>query len=184
MLPIVTPRLELRDFRASDFEAVHGYASDPEVTKYLSWGPNSEDDTRAFLERVIRHACERPRDDYELAVVVHKTRELVGGCGLLSRRAHYREFEIGYCLAKEFWRQGIGSEAVTTLLDFGFEMLNAHRIYASVEPGNEASVALLEKLGFRLEGHQKADTYVAEEWRDSLIYALLEDERASANIIR
>ena len=60
MLPIQTSRLELRDFRAKDFDAVHAYASDPLVTRFTSWGPNSEEETRAFLDSVTAEAAAIP----------------------------------------------------------------------------------------------------------------------------
>ena len=69
MDPLQTDRLDLRDFRPDDFEAVHAFASDPLVTRYTSWGPNSEDETRDFLQRASAESTEWPRRDYSLAVV-------------------------------------------------------------------------------------------------------------------
>jgi len=62
------------------------------------------------------------------------------------------------------------------LLDFGFGELGAHRVYAKVYPGTVASQRLLEKIGFRREGHQVKDTFVRGAWEDSLLYAMLEEE--------
>lgn len=53
MSPIVTDRLELRDFRSEDWESVHSFASDSLVTRFLSWGPNDEDDTRTFIRLAL-----------------------------------------------------------------------------------------------------------------------------------
>lgn len=52
-LPLHTERLVLRDFEEADWEAVHCYASDPEVVRYMSWGPNTEEDTRGFIQRKL-----------------------------------------------------------------------------------------------------------------------------------
>jgi RimJ/RimL family protein N-acetyltransferase len=62
------------------------------------------------------------------------------------------------------------------LLDLGFGELGAHRVYAKVYPGTVASQRLLEKIGFRREGHQVKDTFVRGAWEDSLLYAMLEEE--------
>jgi ribosomal-protein-alanine N-acetyltransferase len=177
-LPIRTSRLELRELAEEDFEAVHRYASDPEVTRYLSWGPNSEETTRAFLALAREHAAADPRRDFELGVVDGSSGELIGGCGLHGRREAFREYETGYCLRRDWWGRGVGSETVRALIDFGFRSLGTHRIYAQVFPDNTASVRILQRLGFRLEGHLHGDVFVRGEWHDTLIYALLEEEWA------
>ncbi len=175
-LPIRTARLELRDLVAEDFAAVHRYASDPQVTRYLAWEPNTEAETRAFLLRAQAHALLRPRRDFELGVIDRVSGELIGGCGLHSRREASREYETGYCFRRDWWGKGVGSETVRALVDFGFKNLRAHRIYAQVSPGNDASARILERLGFRLESHLRRDEFVREEWHDTLLYAVLDEE--------
>jgi RimJ/RimL family protein N-acetyltransferase len=175
-LPAPTARLELREFASADFAAVHAYASDPEVVRYMAWGPNDEAATRAFLARARQGRRRRPREEWELAILERASGELVGGCGFYARRAAYREFEVGYCLRRASWRRGFGTEAVAALVAFAFESAGAHRLYATVDPVNAASRRLLERLGFRLEGHQRSDTLVRGAWRDSLVYALLAPE--------
>jgi RimJ/RimL family protein N-acetyltransferase/GNAT superfamily N-acetyltransferase len=175
MLPLRTPRLELRDFRSSDLEAVHRYASDPEVTRYMSWGPNDEAATRTFLEGALEAAAASPRTSWQLAITTRAGGELVGSCGAYLRREPHRDWEIGYVLARPHWRRGFGREAVSALVAFAFgEEVGAHRLYATVDVANAASAALLRGLGFRLEGHQHADAFVRGRWRDSLVFARLE----------
>lgn len=176
MPPILTPHLELRDFTLEDFSAVHRYGSDPTVTKYLSWGPNTGDQTREFLEMAVQHAAEWPRANFELAVVDRERGDLIGGCGLLARRAQYREYELGYCFRPDAWGRGVGTETVRALVAFGFQTIGAHRILAYVDPANTASSRLLKRVGFRLEGQHRRDTFVRGEWFDSLSYAMLAEE--------
>ena len=57
---LATDRLLLRDFEPGDYEAVHAYAADIEVVRFMSWGPNTEVDTRDFLERAAESAAARP----------------------------------------------------------------------------------------------------------------------------
>ena len=72
-------RLILREFNDSDFEAVHAYATDLEVLRYMEWGPNSDAETHEFLARAQSHASAEPRTGYELAVVENATDGLLGG---------------------------------------------------------------------------------------------------------
>lgn len=176
MNPIRTPRLDLRDFLPEDFEAVHAYASDPVVTRFTSFGPNSEEETRAYLERMAAEAAEQPRRNFTPAIVDRETGRLIGACGLLSRREGFREYETGYVLHRDWWGRGLASEATRALLAFAFGELGAHRVYATVTPENQASCRVLAKLGFRLEGHQRKDMLKWGEWRDSLIFAMLAEE--------
>jgi [ribosomal protein S5]-alanine N-acetyltransferase len=173
VLPRVTRRLVLRELDPSDLDAVHRYASDPEVTRHVGWGPNDEATTRAFLSRARELARAKPRAAWDLGIVERASGALIGGCGAYERRPEHRDWEIGYVLARSHWRRGFGSEAVGALVELVFAELGAHRVFALVDPENAASAALLRGLGFRLEGHQRADRLVRGEWRDSLVFARL-----------
>jgi RimJ/RimL family protein N-acetyltransferase len=182
VLPIVTARLELRDFTPDDWQAVHGYASDPRVTRYLAWGPNSAEDTTGFLAMAGRNAACVPRTSLELAIVEREGGGLVGGCGLWPRGAPSfagppQEVEIGYCLRPDRWGRGVASEAVRALVAFGFHTMTARRIYGVVDPDNHASARLLESAGFRCEGRRRRAAWSRGAWCDALVYALGADER-------
>jgi RimJ/RimL family protein N-acetyltransferase len=173
-LSLLTPRLELRDFRPDDFAAVHAYASDPLVTRFTSFGPNTEEQTRAYLGIMTTEIAARPRQNYNLAVVDRESGVLFGGCGLLARGE--RLYEIGYVLNRNWWGRGHATGVVGALLAFGFGELSAHRIHARVAPENTPSSRVLTRHGFRLEGHLRKETLVRGEWQDSLLYAILEEE--------
>jgi ribosomal-protein-alanine N-acetyltransferase len=186
---LVTARLLLRDLRREDWEGVHRYAADPVVTRYLRWGPNSEAQTRTFVEAAIRHAAERPRRSFELAIVWRATGELIGGCGLLGADAD-GEYEIGYCLRPSWWSRGIGAESVRALLELGFGALGARGIYACVDPANAASTRLLEAAGFRHARRLGRGVRLRALRRDpqrhglrraSLVYVILAGEWRAAN---
>lgn len=176
MIQIETRRLLLRPLDTSDFEAVHAYARDPMVSRFQSWGPNSEDDTREFLTKARSSSQKTNPRDFELAIVLRDLNRIVGGCGLHGRRLEVREYEIGWTLNPEFWRRGIGSEAVRAVVEYAFLELKAHRLYALIDPENTASVKLAEKVRFRPEGLQRSDRLVRGVWRDSLIYGLVESD--------
>jgi len=168
-----TPHLLPRCFEEADFEDVHVYAQDAEVTLYQSWGPTAENQTRDFLAR-SRDAFQPPdADDLEFAIVERASRTVIGGIGIHSRRRPFRDYEIGWTLAKSCWRRGIGTEAATALIDYAFSVVGAHRLHAQIDKDNVASIALAQKLVFLREGHQRLDTLIHGEWRDTLIYARL-----------
>ena len=176
LLPLQTDRLILRDFVAGDWRAVHTYAADPEVVRYMEWGPNDEASTRAFIERVLAFQHVHPRRDFELAITLRAGGELIGGCGFHISDPQNRTGWLGYILARERWGQGYATEAARALLRFGFEHFGLHRIWATCDPRNVASAHVLEKIGMRREGHLRENKLQRWNWRDSYLYAILEHE--------
>jgi RimJ/RimL family protein N-acetyltransferase len=173
---LATPRLSIREFVASDFDAVHAYASDPVVTRYLYWGPNTSKQTVAFIDRCVGDQEAIVRENFELAIVLTGSGDLIGGASLMARRLEYREYEIGYCLRSDTWGNGYAKEATRALVAYGFEQLEAHRLYALVDPDNPASMRVIEQLGFVREGLQRSDTLIDGRWCDTLVYAALADK--------
>ncbi len=176
MTSLETGRLGLREFGEPDWQAVHEYASDPEVVRYMDWGPNEKTASQSFVRRAISQQDEEPRKDFEFAVTLIDDGELIGGCGIHVSIPETREGWIGYCFNKRFWGQGFGTEAAGGLLRFGFGELGLHRIVALCDPRNAASIRVLEKIGMQREGHLREHRLVRGNWRDSLSYAILDRE--------
>ena len=175
-LALLTDRLLLRDFVESDWRAVHEYGSDIEVVRYMPWGPNTEDDTKAFVARAIAGQNEDPRTKHELAIVLREEGRLIGGCGIRVSAPSHKGADMGYCLHKEYWGAGYATEAADAVIAFGFERLGLHRIIATCDADNTASARVLEKVGMRKEGCFREDSLMRGVWRDSYLYAILEDE--------
>jgi RimJ/RimL family protein N-acetyltransferase/catechol 2,3-dioxygenase-like lactoylglutathione lyase family enzyme len=171
-----TDRLILRDFVLSDFDAVHTYASDPLVTRFTSFGPNTVDETRDFLSRSIYAGSVSPRQIHTFAVIERSSGHLIGGCGLEPCDGTGRHYAFGYCLHRDWWGRGFGQEAARALVQFGFDRLQAHRLWAHVFLGNSASVRILEALGFRREGLALQSLYVRNAWHDILTFGQLRSE--------
>ena len=91
---LTTDRLELREFGEEDWQAVHEYAVDEEVLRYMEWGPNTEQETREFIQRAIDNGKAEPRGHCELAVCLRGENQLIGGFGLPlgSRRPRARRW--------------------------------------------------------------------------------------------
>ncbi len=171
-----TDRLVLRDHEEADWEAVHRYASDPEVVRYMDWGPNTEDETKEFIKRSIAGQKEQPRKSYGLSIVLKEDDRLVGGCGINISDPNNREGWIGYCLNRSFWGQGYGTETGIALIKFGFDQLNLHRIFALCDPANAASIHVLEKASMQREGHLRERKLRRGIWHDELLYAIISEK--------
>ena len=179
-LPIRTERLLLRDFRPDDFDAVHAYGSDPEVARYMEWGPNSPADTRAFLDRALASQATWPRFDFGLVIEHLADAKAIGSIGLHLRDASNRTVEIGYCLNRDYWRQGLIHEAAHALIDTGFRTLGLHRVFATCDVRNTGSFSVMQKLGMRREGTLRQDRQIKDAWRDTYLYAVLAEEWVGA----
>ncbi|MEH1870439.1 GNAT family N-acetyltransferase [Nostoc sp.] len=106
MIPLETQRLILRDFVESDWPEVHEYASDREVVRYLTFGLNTEEDTKNFLQREISLQGKEPRQHFPLAVTLKDQKHLIGICRISVKDTANKIDSIGYCFTKQFWGQG------------------------------------------------------------------------------
>jgi ribosomal-protein-alanine N-acetyltransferase len=110
--------------------------------------------------------------------------ELIGKANLFHFDTGNRRAEVGYVLQRRYWNRGLMSEALTAVLDWAFGELALHRIEADVDPDNRASLALLEKFGFRCEGVLRERWFVYGKWHDSVALGLLADDYRAARSSR
>ena len=163
-LTLITGPLVLREFTKGDWQAVHEYASDPEVVRYMDWGPNAEKETRDFIRRAMASYEKDPRREYQFAVTLEKENRLIGSCGLCVSNPDHQEAWIGYCFNRHSWGKGYATEAARRLVAFGFDELKLHRIFATCDPQNKGSVRVLEKAGMRREGLLHEHKRVKGRW--------------------
>jgi RimJ/RimL family protein N-acetyltransferase len=173
---IETDRLILRELCEDDFDAVHAYASDPEVVEYVPWGPNTEQVTRDFIERHMEKAVAEPRLEYVFAVVPKGEDQLIGTVGIYLPSAEAHLAMLGYAYGCEAWGCGYATEAAVAMVAMGFDVLGVQRIWASCDPDNLGSARVLEKAGMRLEGRLRQDQNIRGALKDSLVWGILEPE--------
>ena len=173
---LATERLTLREYQEADFAAVHSYASDMDVVRYMEFGPNNEEDTRHFLQMRVLQQNERPRRNYDFAVTLKNTGDLIGACGINITQPEHIEASLGYILNKQYWNQGFITEACMKVLQLAFRDLKIHRICATCDPLNVASRRVMEKIGMKYEGHLRKHKFAKGTWRDSLLYSILEND--------
>jgi RimJ/RimL family protein N-acetyltransferase len=175
-MEIRTARLLLRELSPDDAPALNAIESDPRVTRFMAFDPQSPADTQRYLEANRTLQSEAPRRVFDLAIVAADGR-LIGRCGLKVSRPEHFEGNVWYVLHPEHWGRGFAAEAVAALLEFGFGGLKLHRIWADCDPRNVASCHLAEKLGMRLEGRLRENYWLKGEWCDTVVYAMLAHER-------
>ena len=158
--PVVeTARLRLRPYRPDDARDIFAVYSDAEVTRYWSFP------AWTGLAQVIAWAvAERDSDRH------------VGTTTFFALDGPQCRAEIGYSLARSHHGRGLATEMLRGAIVHGFEVHGLERIEADVDPRNEPSWRLLEKLGFRREGLARNRWRVGGEVADSYLYGLLRPE--------
>ena len=155
---IETERLILRRFSVDDAEAMYrNWASDPEVTQFLTW----------------------PQKNYYQWAIVLKEHgsDPIGSIAAVSMNDDIDMIHIGYCLGKTWWHQGIMSEALKAVMDFFFDTVEANRIESRHDPNNPHSGLVMKKCGMKYEGTLRSSDRNNQGICDACWYALLKSER-------
>lgn len=173
---IETERLLLQALEPRDALAMYAYRSDPAVNRYQSWRPRGVQEVEKFIRNLEEIGFNREDTWSQLGVFRKETGALVGDLGVHFLPPGNRQVEIGFTIAPPCQRQGYATEAVGALIRYLFQTLGKHRVTASLDPRNAASIALLEKMGMRREAHFRQSIRTPDGWEDDLVYALLEDE--------
>ena len=176
MLPLESPRLLLRRFVSRDAPAFAAYRSEPAVARYQDWESCALAEAAAFIRRQRRHPPGAPGRWTQIAVALRQSDALIGDLGLLRHAADPRQATVGVTLAPQYQGRGYAAEALVTLLDHLFRQLDLHRVQADVDPRNRPSWALLERLGWRREGHRVKGVWFKGRWADEYLYAILREE--------
>jgi RimJ/RimL family protein N-acetyltransferase len=179
-LPITTDRLILRDVRASDAPAMRRYMGEPSHWLYQLIAPPTSEQIDTTIRNILASQAAPARDHYILGVSLRTAPDLVIGEGVVIRNADYanRQGEIGFGLARPYWRRGYGSELVRALLAAGFRQMKLHRISARCSPDNAASIRVMEKAGMVREALLRDQVFVGGRWWSTALYGVLEQEFA------
>jgi ribosomal-protein-alanine N-acetyltransferase len=152
--PIIkTKRLLLRQFIAIDLENVYKGLSDPEIIKYYGVSYKTLEDTKAQMQFFVD--LEKEGTGIWWAVCSLDNKTFYGAGGLNSLNKVHKKAEIGVWLLTEFWGQGIMTEVMPIICNYGFDNLELHRIEGIVETNNLNCKKAMKKLDFKLEGTMK-----------------------------
>ena len=171
-----TTRLRLRHFTDTDLQAFMSYRNDPEVARYQSWEGISEPEANAFIQEQKKVQPGVPGQGFQIAIELKETNVLIGDCYFTINELDHRQAEIGFTLSREYQGYGFATEAVSYFLNYAFLTFDLHRIIATTDCENAASVALLERLGMRREGHFLQNVWFKGKWGDEYLYAVLKEE--------
>ncbi len=172
---IETHRLRMRRFREEDWQAVHAYAADPEVVRYVPGELPSEEDAREITRAWINGQNDAP-PHYDFAITVRPNDFVIGWCCIQISVSHKQTGELMYVLNRQYWNKGCATEATHAIVGYGFSELKLHRIFATCRPENIASWRVLEKLGMQREGLLRENTWIRGSWHSSYLYAILDYE--------
>ncbi len=148
---LTTRRLLLREFQIADHAAVQTYASDPMVTRFTGWGPNTDAMTAVVLQSWEEARSKTPRVEWPIAIVRRDEGVLIGSTGIGAVDWQTGSAIFGYVLRRDAWGCGFATEAGRAVVDWAFDRLGLRRLTAHCDTANGASLHVLGKLGFRQE---------------------------------
>jgi RimJ/RimL family protein N-acetyltransferase len=174
--PLMTERLLIRPLTPDDLDRHHALFSDPEVVRYLYFGPFDRAAAQEHLER--RSVVELPSEGgwINFGVEVQGDGVLIGELAMGFISAGHAHYEVGYVFDAAYEGHGYATEGAAMIVELAFAGLGAHRVSGRLDARNDASARVLERLGMRREAHFLENEFVKGEWTDELVYAVLESE--------
>ena len=174
---IETSRLILRPFVTEDASAMyHNWASDPEVTKYLTWPPHANVELTEMLLKMWVAEYAKP-DYYQWAIELRELGEVIGGISVVKQNEQTRMAQVGYCIGRNWWHQGIVTEALQAVIHYLFDEAGFERIEAIHDTANPHSGAVMKKCGMQYEGTMRRADVNNQGICDIACYAILKSDR-------
>ncbi|MEM5871758.1 MAG: GNAT family N-acetyltransferase [Candidatus Aenigmatarchaeota archaeon] len=148
---------------------------DKEIVKWtlIPW-PYKKRDAFNFVKTAKEKL--KKREAYTFGIFLKGTDKLVGCISLKNVSKENKNGELGYWIGRKYWNKGYATEAVKLILHFAFKKLKLHKVYAVVLEENIASVKVLEKNGFRIEGEFREQRFRYKKWHDELRFGILKNE--------
>ncbi len=177
-IPVLeTARLILRPLRAGDAHDMFEYAQDPALARLGMWDPY---DSFEACEQHIEHLIPLYEKRLMWWAIEHRAdKRLIGRVELAEWDPDNEHAELGYALNRNYWGQGLMTEAVALAVDYGWTQLALHRLGATVLPENTASIRLLTRIGMKREGRLRDYRRLAGEWVDVDVYGMLRTDSVS-----
>ena len=173
---IETSRLILRRAVREDAEPMfRNWASDPEVTKFLTWPAHSN---IAVSEMVIGSWLQEYEKEsyYQWMIVLKELDEPIGSISVVRQNDRVEEAEIGYCIGRQWWHKGIMTEALSAVIDYLFTEVGMNRVAARHDPNNPHSGGVMRKCGMKYEGTNRACDRNNQGICDAAQYSVLRGE--------
>ena len=168
-----TKRLIIRRFKPDDWQDLYEYLSQKQTVKYEPYDIFTESASK-------QESARRSKDNDFWAVCLKNCEKLIGNIYLSGQE--FETWELGYVFNQNYHGMGYATEAAACLIDDVFKNHNARRVTAMCNPLNIPSWRLLERLGFRREGHLIQNIYFKRDengnpiWSDTYEYGILAEE--------
>ena len=169
MLPLETKRLIIRPTNMRDVSSIHEMLNCKETMKFFVEGVYSKEKVNEFINR-------NHKETHHFTILLKSSNRIVGK---LSYNPWFmkRTKEIGWIIFKTAEGNGYATEAAKAIIKYAFETEKIHRLVATCQPENIASIRVCEKLGMRLEGEfKKCIHYKNDIWWDESFYSILEED--------
>ncbi|MGF0110246.1 GNAT family N-acetyltransferase [Clostridium sp. SGI.024] len=174
---IETERLILRRFKMEDAEAMYkNWASDAEVTKFLTWPPHSSNEvTKKVLQDWINNY---EKDDfYQWAIILKENgEEPIGTISVVDKDEEVNMVHIGYCIGTKWWNRGVTSEALMAIIKFFIKEVGVNRVESRHDPNNPNSGKVMMKCGMKYEGTMRQADINNQGICDYSMYGILAKE--------
>ncbi|MDF2436943.1 MAG: alanine acetyltransferase [Bacteroidota bacterium] len=177
---LTTERLLLKKLTPEGFAWIFENLSKEEIKKELGLSADEEFETEKKKNTGGYKTYNKSIVHFKL--ILKETNEVIGGAGFHNWYFDHFRAELGYALTKdEYKRKGLMGEAVSTILNYGFNQMNLNRVEACISPANDASLALIKKFNFTQEGYLKQHYVRNGEVQDTIIFSLLKEEYQKTN---
>lgn len=175
---IETERLILRQFTMEDSQAMfENWASDDEVTKYLTWPTHTSEEISKSILRDWVDSYKMP-DTYNWAITLKSlNNQPIGNIAVVELREKAKVAQLGYCIGRNWWHQGIMSEALSAVKDFLFDEAGFNRIEAKHDCNNPHSGQVMMKCGLKYEGTLHQADWNNQGICDCCIYGLIKADK-------
>ena len=174
--PLTTERLIIRVLTPDDVERHHMLFADPDVVRFLYFGPFDRPAAQEHLAR--RSIVDLPVEGgwINFGVEVKGEGVLIGELAMGFISATHAHYEVGYVFDPAYTGHGYATEGTALIVELAFSGLGAHRVSGRLDARNDPSARVLERLGLQREANFIENEYVKGEWTDELVYAILAPE--------
>lgn len=175
MEKIETERLVVRNFHEYDWQDMYEYFSDPNVLEFEPYLPLSEEECKTECNK-------RAKGENFYAVCLKETNKMIGNIYVSQCDEKFNSWEIGYVFNRNYHGKGYATESTKAMINYLFCKKRARRIIAMCDPLNIPSWKLLERVGMQREAHFRKECYFKYDknnqpiWKDTYVYAILEDD--------
>lgn len=175
---IQTDRITLRDLRLSDAAEIYDMRSNGRVNQFIARESMRElEDAEQLIQRTKNAFA--LKKGIAWAGILRDTNKIIGTCGFNTIDHENLHAEIGGELSVDYWGKNIAQEAVSTIVNFGFQNLHLHSIEAKVSPGNRGAIHILESLGFQKEGHFTDRIFFNGMFYDMAVFTLIANKHGN-----